>query len=76
MAKKKTLSEYQAAFKNLLREMEQDLGTPCSSVFIRVSVQTEWGNHDATAFDTLQRRKETREVTCEISFGDSYALKI
>ena len=26
MAKKKTLSEYQAAFKQLVREMEQDFG--------------------------------------------------
>jgi hypothetical protein len=76
MAKKKTLSEYQAAFKNLLREMEQDFGTPCNGVYLRVQVTTDLVNRDSINAYDVPKRTEKREVTCEISFGDSYSLKL
>lgn len=76
MAKKKTLTEYQDAFKLLVSEMEKDFGIPCNGVYIRVQVTTDWGNRDSiTAYD-VPKRTEKREVTCEISFGDSYGLKL
>ena len=73
---KKTLSEYQAAFKNLLREMEQDLGTPCNGVYLRVQVSTKRDEPSSMTPYDVPKRKETREVRCEISFGDNYSLAI
>ena len=77
MAKKKTLSEYQAAFKQLVKEMEQDFGIPCTGVYIRVQTQVDYDEPNPfTAADSASRRRERREVQCEIQFGDSYALKL
>ena len=77
MAKKKTLSEYQAAFKQLVKEMEQDFGIPCTGVYIRVQTQVDYNEKTPlTAADYATRRREWREVQCEIQFGDSFALKL
>ena len=77
MAKKKTLSEYQAAFKQLVREMEQDFGIPCTGVYIRVQTHVDYDEPNPfTAADSASRRRERSEVQCEIQFGDSYALKL
>ena len=76
MAKKKTLSEYQAAFKQLVVEMERDFGIPCSGVYIRVQTRVDWNEPSAIAATLVPTKQERREVMCEIQFGDSYGLKL
>ena len=77
MAEKKTLSEYQAAFKQLVKDMEQDFGIPCAGVYIRVQTKVDYDDPNPfTAAALAAKRRESREVQCEIQFGDSYALKL
>lgn len=76
MAKKKTLTEYQDAFKLLVSEMEKDFGIPCTGVYIRVQTKVDWTEPSPIAATLVPKKQETREVMCEIQFGDSYGLKL
>ena len=57
-------------------KMEKDFGIPCTGVYIRVQTKVDWTEPSPIAATLVPKKQETREVMCEIQFGDSYGLKL
>jgi len=66
--KKKTIADYQDAFKRLFREMENELGAKASEV--RIYAREVYTDNDNTAFTAVIERKKHRVAVCNISFSE------
>lgn len=66
--KKKTIADYQEAFKQLFREMESELGSKASDV--RVYTKEVYPDRSDNAFVSVAEPKKQRVAVCNISFGD------
>lgn len=67
MEEKRTIKDFQEAFKKLFEEMEQELGCECSGMRISVTVRTA---HDAPGIGMIRDQMRYRELKCEMTFGD------
>lgn len=72
--KKKTIKDYQEAFKQLFREMEKELGAKVSDVRIYAKEQYLCDSDKGVSISTLSRESTTRIVSCNISFSDEVNL--
>lgn len=66
--KKKTIADYQDAFKRLFREMENELGAKASEV--RIYAREVYPDNGNTAFVAVIERKKQRVAVCNISFSE------
>lgn len=66
--KKKTIADYQAAFKSLFREMEGELGAKASEV--RICAREVYSDSDDSALFAVTERKKHRVTVCNISFSE------
>jgi len=66
--KKKTIADYQDAFKRLFREMENELGAKASEV--RIYAREVNPDNDNTAFTAAIAQKKQRVAVCNISFSE------
>jgi len=66
--KKKTIADYQDAFKRLFREMESELGAKASEV--RIYAREIYPDNDNTAFSAVIEKKKQRVAVCNISFSE------
>lgn len=66
--KKKTIADYQAAFKSLFREMESELGAKASEV--RIYAGEVYPDNDNTAFTAVIGKKKQRVAVCKILFSE------
>lgn len=65
--KKKTIADYQDAFKRLFREMENELGAKAS---VRIYAREVYPDNDNTAFAAVIEKKKQRVAVCNISFSE------
>lgn len=73
-AKKKTIKDYQEAFKQLFREMEKELGAKVYEVRIYAKEQYLCDNDNGYSISTLSRKDTTRVVLCNFVFSDEVDL--
>lgn len=66
--KKKTIADYQDAFKRLFREMENELGAKASEV--RIYAREVYPDNNNTAFIATIEQKKQRVAVCNISFSE------
>ena len=66
--KKKTIADYQAAFKSLFREMESELGAKASEV--RIYAREVYPDSGNSAIVAVTERKTQRVAVCNISFSE------
>jgi len=66
--KKKTIADYQDAFKRLFREMENELGAKASEV--RIYAREVYPDNNDTAFIAAIEKKKQRVVVCNILFSE------
>lgn len=64
--KKKTIADYQAAFKSLFREMESELGAKASEV--RIYAREVYPNSGNSAIVAVPERAWQLVTVCNISF--------
>ncbi len=72
--KKKTIKDYQEAFKQLFREMEKELDAEVSNVTIYAREQYLCDSDKGVSISTLSREGTTRVVFCNISVSDEVSL--
>ena len=72
--KKKTIKDYQEAFKQLFREMEKELDAKVSDVRIYAKEQYLCDNDNGNSISTQSRKGTTRVVFCNLSFSDEVNL--
>lgn len=65
--KKKTIADYQDAFKRLFREMENELGAKASEV--RIYAREVYPDID-TGFAAVIKKKKQRVTVCNILFSE------
>jgi len=66
--KKKTIADYQDAFKRLFRDMENELGAKASEV--RIYAREVYPDNDNTAFTAVREQKKHRVAVCNILFSE------
>lgn len=72
--KKKTIKDYQEAFKQLFREMEKELDAKVSDVRIYAKDQYTFYIDKGNDISTQPRKGTTRVVFCKFSFSDEVNL--
>ena len=72
--KKKTIKDYQEAFKQLFRDMEKELDAKVSDVRIYAKEQYLCDNDNGNSISTQFRKGTTRVVFCNFSFSDDVNL--
>lgn len=68
--KKKTIKDYQEAFKQLFREMEKELDAKVSDVRIYAKDQYLFDCDNGNSISLQSRKGTKRVVFCNFSFGD------
>lgn len=66
--KKKTIADYQNAFKRLFREMENELGAKASEV--RIYTREVYPDNNNTGFIAAIEQKKQRVAVCNILFSE------
>lgn len=72
--KKKTIADYQDAFKRLFCEMESELGAKASEV--RIYAREVYPHSGNSAIFAVTERKKQRVAVCNISFSEETSTTI